>query len=82
MSHCRVLFFSSLKDCVGSGEIEWTLTEAVSVGKLYEALSEKFPALERWRPALLMAVNQTYVTAETLVHPGDEVAYMPPVQGG
>ena len=79
---CRILFFSTLKDCVGTGEMVWPLAAPMPVGELYSAVSEKFPPLAKWRPALLMAVNQAYVGAEALVNPGDEVAFMPPVQGG
>ncbi len=81
-STCRLLFFSLLKDVVGRSEMAWELTSPVPVGEIYSQLCTQFPALVSYRPSLLMAVNQTYVPAETLVQPGDEVAYMPPVQGG
>jgi molybdopterin converting factor subunit 1 len=78
----QILFFSTLKDCVGTGEMTWPLDTPVAVGELYSKLSEKFPPLAKWRPSLLMAINQAYVSADALVSPGDEVAFMPPVQGG
>ncbi len=79
---CRILFFSVLKDVVGTAEMAWALDEAQPVGVLFDQLVVKYPLLQAYRPALLMAVNQTYVSAEELVQAGDEVAFMPPVQGG
>jgi molybdopterin converting factor subunit 1 len=79
---CQILFFSTLKDCVGTAEMTWPLEAPMSVGELYSHLTEKFPPLAKWRPSLLMAVNQAYVSVDALVSPGDEVAFMPPVQGG
>ena len=79
---CRILFFSVLKDVVGTGEMAWALEEPLAVGALYDHVALQFPALQQWRPALLMAINQAYVSADELVQAGDEVAFMPPVQGG
>jgi molybdopterin converting factor subunit 1 len=79
---CQILFFSVLKDCVGQAELSWPLPRPMPVGELYAACCVDFPALQQWHAALLMAVNQAYVSGEHLVNPGDEVAFMPPVQGG
>lgn len=82
MSECRVLFFSVLKDAVGQDELTWKFTPPLTVGALFETLAVQFPKLSGWHRGLLMAVDQEYVRAETLIPSGSEVAYMPPVQGG
>ena len=80
----RILFFSLLRDLAGSDEIaevlpdgcEWTL------GQLIERLQDLMPGLKDWDGRLLFAVNQAWSGRETILRDGDEVAIMPPVQGG
>jgi molybdopterin converting factor small subunit len=81
----RVLFFSVLREIVGADEIvrPWPPLEAEStVASLLEDLFEAFPGLEKWRERLLVAVDLEFATPDQPVHPGQEVALMPPVQGG
>ena len=40
------------------------------------------PRLEKYEPVLLVAVNQEYSDLDSLVSPGDEVSFFPPVSGG
>ena len=80
----RVLFFSLLRDITKGEEIDFPLPgeENVSVGRLLELLFEKYQGLRDWDDKLLIAVNCEYVSRDELVHSGDEIAIMPPVQGG
>lgn len=74
----KVLFFASLRERFGVGQVMLTLTDPISVQAVWQRSSG-----EDTLPAnVLMAVNQTYATAETLVQSGDEVAFFPPVTGG
>jgi molybdopterin converting factor small subunit len=41
-----------------------------------------YPGLEGWKGSLLLAVNGEYADRATRIAAGDEVALMPPVQGG
>jgi molybdopterin converting factor small subunit len=52
------------------------------VASLLAELYERWPALSSWDGRLLMAVDLEYATRETQLIPGQEVALMPPVQGG
>lgn len=80
----RVLYFSVLQDLTGTAEWdemlptdrEWTL------GDLLERLWERTPALRDWDGRLLLAVNQRWADRGRPLVDGDEVAIMPPVQGG
>jgi len=80
------LFFSSLRDTVGAEALDWpwpprsggTPTVATLLGEVYD----RWPALAAWDAQLLVAVDLTYATRETALLPGQEVALMPPVQGG
>lgn len=82
----HVLYFAWLRERVGQGEEQLTLPAGVAtVGALVSWLSARS---ERHRAAfaeaalLRCAVNQDFATPEAAVHPGDEVAFFPPVTGG
>jgi len=79
----KVLFFSLLQDLVAANEIEWQVpAEGVSVGELLGQLYDKWPSLREWDSKILVAVDLDYVDRDALVKPQQEVAIMPPVQGG
>lgn len=80
----RVLFFAKLREALDCHELEWPLAETAPVSSVREALIARHPA---WKevlcaPNVLTALNQEVVTLESLVKPGDELAFYPPVTGG
>ncbi len=77
-----VLFFSVLRDLVGSDRIEAELPEGALLGDLVAAMAADFPALADWDGRLLLAVNGEYAGRDLPLAEGDEIALMPPVQGG
>ncbi|MEM0897415.1 MAG: molybdopterin converting factor subunit 1 [Verrucomicrobiota bacterium] len=83
MSQLRVLFFSHLRDAVGQSELEIKAPfEPKSVDQLLNLLCADFPKLADARSSIRVAVNQEYVSLDAPLAEGDEVAIMPPVQGG
>ena len=83
MAMTKVLFFSLLRDVVGEDEIELEVAESgVAVSAFLDQLYEKWPGLREWDSKILVAVDLDYVERDALVKPGQEVAVMPPVQGG
>ncbi len=79
----RLLFFASLREVTGAGELEWPwVEEGGSVALLLDQLYTRFPRLREWDAVLLVAADCEYVGREALLRPGQEVAVMPPVQGG
>lgn len=85
----RVLFFSQLRDVCGTDELDFELeglprATAVgqSVGDLLSVLYDRFEGLGKWDTRILVAVNQEYAERGQVLQSGDEVAVMPPVQGG
>ncbi len=79
----KVILFASLRDLVGSSEIELDLTaEATTVRDVFNTLEGQFPGLKRYESSLLIAVNQEYTGWERSVTSGDEIAFFPPVSGG
>ena len=79
----RVLLFSQLRDLCGVDELACALdsTETV-VGDLLKRLYDDYEGLREWDGRLLLAVNQEYADRDKALSEGDEVAIMPPVQGG
>ena len=78
-----LLFFSVLRDIVGADRLErdWPVGGA-PLGDLVAAVRDEFPGLGAWEGRMLLAVNGEYADVSCQVYPGDEVALMPPVQGG
>lgn len=78
----QVLYFSVLRDLTGTGAAEETVPDGSTVADLLRHLYGKHPALAAWDASLLVAVNHTYTRRGEPLAEGDEVALMPPVQGG
>lgn len=79
-----VLYFSTLQDLAGASETEETLTDdrAWTLDDLLETLFDRHPELHEWDGRLLLAVNQQWAERDQVLAAGDEIAIMPPVQGG
>lgn len=76
----HVRLFASYREAAGTSRMDAPLPVGARVRDLLEQLAAHMPALIR-APGMV-AVNHTYVTAETELHDGDEVALIPPVSGG
>jgi molybdopterin synthase catalytic subunit len=75
--HIQVRLFAVLRERAGAEEIELELPEGASVG---DALSELHSVTNGLR--VVMAVNHEYAEPARKLHPGDELALIPPVSGG
>src|SRR5262245_58559703 len=78
----KLLFFASLKDIVGSRQLDLDVPSGVTVNDLLETLEKRYPKLGPYRSIVLTSVNEDYVDKEAVVSDGDEVAIFPPVSGG
>ena len=81
-----ILYFARLKEAFGLGSERLPLPSSVdTVGALRELLRARGGAWETELAAakpVRVAVNQEMVPLHGRVHPGDEVAFFPPVTGG
>jgi len=80
----RILYFARLRDELDCGEESLALEKSQTVSQLKQQLSGRGP---RWQMAfanenILVAVNQALSDSDTLIKPGDEVGFFPPVTGG
>lgn len=73
-----VKFFARLREELGQDEVSIDIHDVSTVLNVWQQATRQstLPA------QILMAVNQTYVKADTQVRDGDEVAFFPPVTGG
>src|SRR5436305_12555274 len=73
----RIRLFAGLRERAGASEIELELPDGARVSDALERLGS---LIEGTR--VVMAVNREYAAGEAELHPGDELALIPPVSGG
>ncbi len=78
----RVLFFSVLREKLGAEALTRTLEAPATGADLLRALEGEFPALSAYRPAVRLAINESYAPDDAPLSDGDEVALITPVSGG
>lgn len=82
MIEVHVRFFAGQRDIVGQSGLRLYVEADTTVGGLWERLVMEYPRLQGYTGRMLCAVNQEYSDQATVLHAGDEVAYIPPVSGG
>ena len=78
----KVQFFSQLKEIAGASEITLDLPDGASVADLLARLYRDFPDLEKWDRNILVGAGLDFVARDHIIQPNDQIAIMPPVQGG
>jgi len=82
----RLRYFASLRERLGSAGEDLELPPAVTdVAGLIRHLAGRdgpWGVAFNGTQVLLAAVNQEAAKGDTPIHPGDEVAFFPPVTGG
>jgi molybdopterin converting factor subunit 1 len=81
-----ILYFAWLRERVGVAEETLVAPESVTtVADLIAFLAkldQRHAAAFKDRETIRCAVNQEFADAMTILRPGDEVAFFPPVTGG
>jgi len=78
----RVQFFSQLREIVGADEVRVDLPAGATVAELLAKLFQACPALQEWERNLLIGAGVEFVARDYVIQPNDDIAIMPPVQGG
>ena len=78
----RLLHFAVLRDITGKSETELSLPEGTRAADVWSAMRRDYAQLAGYRTPPLIAVNEAYASAETILRDGDELAFIPPVAGG
>ena len=76
-----VALFSHLRHLVGENRLTLDLPAGANAGAVEDAIRERVGAALGSLP-LRVAVNHVYVNRDAPLADGDEVAIIPPVQGG
>jgi len=74
----KILYFASLREKIGRGNDTLDSPEPLRASQVWQQATgqDSFP------DDVLIALNQEYTNADSLVNDGDEVAFFPPVTGG
>ena len=78
----RVQFYAQLRDLIGIRELEFELAQRATVRELLEEIYAQQPALRAHDKSILIGAGLEFVDRNYKVNPGEEIAIMPPVQGG
>lgn len=78
---CRIMAFGITKDILGQRELTVEIKSGNTVGDLKRELEARFTDLKSLN-SLFIAVNQSYAEESSILHESDEIALIPPVNGG
>ncbi|MDD9931526.1 MAG: MoaD/ThiS family protein [Candidatus Marinimicrobia bacterium] len=77
----KIKCFSQVKYALGENEFELELNPGTTTSDLEQIIRKKSDG-KLDGVSLRVAVNQQYQSEEKILTDGDEVAFIPPVQGG
>jgi MoaD family protein len=78
----RVQFYAQLRDLAGSHELDVDLLEGSTVRDLLEKIYAEKPALRAHDKSILIGAGVEFIDRNHKLKLGEEIAIMPPVQGG
>jgi sulfur-carrier protein len=78
----EIQFFGQLRDVAGSSHVNVELSPGAKVVQLLEKLYQLKPALRDYDKNILVGAGVDLVDRDYSLHEGEEIAIMPPVQGG
>jgi len=74
----KVKFFAQLREQLGKNSLSISFESPITISALWETISPDLSMPNN----TLCAINLEYVSRETEIKDGDEVAFFPPVTGG
>jgi molybdopterin converting factor small subunit len=78
----RVHFYAQLRDLTGLSKMPVELETGATVSELLENIYQLKPALRAHDRTLLIGSGVDFVERDHALTDGEEIAIMPPVQGG
>jgi len=79
-----IKYFASLRDIAEKEEDSLDIKNPITIDQLSDIISKTAPkmgAIIREKKVMI-SVNQEMASADTIIHDGDEVAFLPPFSGG
>ena len=77
-----VRFYAQLRNEAGVERLDLDLSDQLTVADLLEKLYDLKPALRAHEKSILVGAGVEFVDRNYELKPGEEIAIMPPVQGG
>jgi molybdopterin converting factor small subunit len=77
-----VRLYAQLRDVAGVAHLDVELTDQSTVAELLEKVYDAKPLLRANDKTILIGVGVEFVDRDYKLKPDDEIAIMPPVQGG
>ena len=78
----RVQFYAQLRELMEIHEMEVELPQDATIRELLEKIYAQKPALRGHDKSILVGAGLEFVDRDYKPNPGEEIAIMPPVQGG
>jgi molybdopterin converting factor small subunit len=78
----RVQFYAQLRELIGIHELELDLPQGATVRQLLDEVYAQQPPLRAHDKSILVGAGVEFVDRNYKLIPGEEIAIMPPVQGG
>jgi MoaD family protein len=78
----RVQFYAHLRELIGVHGLELELPQGATVRELLAEIYAQQPALFAHDKSILIGAGLEFVDRDYKLNPGEEIAIMPPVQGG
>jgi molybdopterin converting factor small subunit len=75
-------FYAQLRDLIGVDSLEFDLPQGATIRELLEEIYAQHSALRRCDKSILIGAGLEFVDRNYKLNPGEEIAIMPPVQGG
>ncbi len=75
-------YFASLREATGREADILDVAVGSDVATIRALLAERYPPAASTLARCAAALNRAYVAADTTLHDGDELVFIPPVGGG
>ena len=77
-------YFASLKSIAEKEEDRLDIENPITLDQLSDIISKTTPKMGEMirEKKVLISVNQEMASVDTIIHDGDEVAFLPPFSGG
>jgi sulfur-carrier protein len=79
-----IKYFASLKSIAEKEEDSLDIESPISIDQLSDIISKTAPKMGAVirEKKVMISVNQEMASTDTIIHDGDEVAFLPPFSGG
>lgn len=78
----RLLYFAVLRDITGTSAADLEVPEGTRAADVWQRLRNEYRRLADYAQPPMIAINESYASPESILHDGDELAFIPPVAGG